>query len=529
MAQDAPYTYTSAQGPKRAVSGGSEMWVLRPFVERVARIKASVHSKLLAGFLAIAVLLLVMGALSIAVLERIDGQVDQLTELHHQTDQARRMIYDVTAQSHFRAMAIADLGDETWTPKIAARKVMFDGELAELQSAPLAATPAFLGELAADNDRFRASSDRVTMLFESGDHSAALAIHIGEEHELSHAVEDSLNQLILQSETLLGAETASFKSDRRFLTFAIAAFSGASLLAALTLGAILSWSLINPVRSVDEALSLIADGDFNRHVEVPNNDEFGRLTQNLNRTTIQLATLYGDLDNLNTNLKQTVDQKVLELERASELKRYLSPQVAQSILAGDLKVTLGSSRKYLTTFFSDIRGFTELSERMEPEELVAELNDYLTEMTEIVFQFGGTLDKYIGDAVMVFFGDPVAQEDHADRAVQMAIAMQAKMTELQARWSTKYGEVFSIGVGIATGWITVGNIGSATRTDYTVLGNMVNLASRLADRAHAGEILLTERTLLESNTTLGSTLIDEVALKGVNRPVKIFRLDLSAG
>jgi class 3 adenylate cyclase len=505
---------------------GPRLRVLRPFVDRVARLRASVHTKLLGGFLLIALLLLLMGTLSIAVIERVDGQVDQLTELHDQTDRARRMIYDVTAQSHYRAMALTDDTDPSWTPKIDAAKQRFDANLAELELSAIAAGPAFFDALSASNEKFRQSSNEVTARFRAGEIGAALAQHISEEHVYSHELEDALNLLIADSETLLAKETADFDSDRRFLTVAVASFSGASLLAALALGAILSWSLINPVRRMDAALGVIADGDFKRRVQVPNRDEFGRLTENLNRTTEHLATLYGDLENLNQNLQQTVDEKVVELERASELKRYLSPQVAQSILAGETEVTLGSSRKYLTTFFSDIRGFTELSERMEPEELVGELNDYLTEMTEIVFAHGGTLDKYIGDAVMVFFGDPVPQDDHAERAVRMAVAMQARMSELQMRWRNRYDEVFSIGVGIATGWVTVGNIGSSTRTDYTVLGNQVNLASRLADRAGSGEILVTDRTLRESKTTLAATLIDEVDLKGVNRPTKIYRLEL---
>ncbi len=521
--------------PERPISEPTEdsdqtegLRILRPFVDWVARLQATVHTKLLGGFLLIAVLLLAMGTLSVAVIERVDDQVDQLTELHAQTDQARRMIYDVTAQSHFRAMALADLQDPTWTGKIDAAKARFDQNLAEIRDGAIAAEPVFFERLAAENESFRASSREVTALFEAGDYPAALAMHISEEHEVSHVLENSLNSLIAESETLLALETASFDSDRQFLTIAIALFSGASLIAALGLGAILSWSLINPVHRVDRALEVIASGDFGRRVSVPNRDEFGRLTENLNRTTGHLATLYGDLEDLNHNLQRTVDEKVQELERASELKRYLSPQLAQSILAGDIEVTLGSNRKYLTTFFSDIRGFTDLSERMEPEELVAELNDYLTEMTEIVFEHGGTLDKYIGDAVMVFFGDPIPQVDHADRAVRMAIAMQAKMVELQLRWQQKYDHVFSIGVGIATGWVTVGNIGSAVRTDYTVLGNQVNLAARLADRAGSGEILLTERSLRESGTTLGSTLIDEIELKGVSRPTQIYSLDLAS-
>ena len=206
---------------------------------------------------------------------------------------------------------------------------------------------------------------------------------------------------------------------------------------------------------------------------MPNRDEFGNLTKNLNRTSEELSTLYQDLESLNANLQETVDAKVQELERASRLKRYLSPSLAESIVAGERDVTLAPKRKFLTTFFSDVRGFTSASERMEPEELVDELNDYLSEMTEIVFRQGGTLDKYVGDAVMVFFGDPIPQHDHAARAVRMAFEMRERMIELQDRWMRRYHESFKIGIGISTGWVTVGDIGSPARIDYTVLGNEV--------------------------------------------------------
>ncbi len=292
----------------------------------------------------------------------------------------------------------------------------------------------------------------------------------------------------------------------------------------MALGAVLSWSLIRPVRKVDGALERIADGDFDAHVEVPNRDEFGNLTKNLNRTTGQLSTLYNDLQSLNSNLQETVDAKVAELERASRLKRYLSPGLAESIIAGEQDVKLASSRKFLTTFFSDIRGFTTAVERMEPEELVDELNDYLSEMTEIVFKHGGTLDKYVGDAVMVFFGDPVPQKDHAARAVRMGLEMHERMASLQDRWLRKYNEPFTIGIGIATGWVTVGDIGSPARSDYTVLGNQVNLASRLADRAEAGRILVTERTMIEVEDFVDGTVVDEITLKGINRPIRIYEL-----
>jgi class 3 adenylate cyclase len=497
--------------------------VLRPFVDWVARVNASVHAKLLAGFLIIAILLLSMGVLSIAVLARVNDQVDTLTALNRQTNQARDMIYDVTSQSHYRAMALVTR-DASWNDKIDVAKADFSRNLEELRSYAIPDRTAFFERLEFANDRYAESSDEVTRPYEAGEFDEALKMHIDQEHPISHVLEDSLNRLIDDSGQLVAAETAAFHSNRRFLTLAVATFSGVSLLGALLLGAVLSWSLIRPVRKVDGALERIADGDFDAYVDVPNRDEFGNLTKNLNRTTGQLSTLYNDLQSLNSNLQETVDAKVAELERASRLKRYLSPGLAESIIAGEQDVKLASSRKFLTTFFSDVRGFTAAVERMEPEELVDELNDYLSEMTEIVFKHGGTLDKYVGDAVMVFFGDPVPQQDHAARAVKMALEMHERMANLQDRWLRRYNEPFTIGIGISTGWVTVGDIGSAARSDYTVLGNQVNLASRLADRAEAGRILVTERTMIEVEDFVDGTVVDEITLKGINRPIRIYEL-----
>ena len=364
----------------------------------------------------------------------------------------------------------------------------------------------------------------MTDLFEVGKVDQALQLHIEQEHEVSHVLEAQLNELIADSQALVTQETDGFAENRRFLTIAVGAFSGVSLLIALTLGAILSWSLIRPVRRVDAALEQIAGGDFGTHVEVPNRDEFGNLTRNLNRTTDQLAALYQRLHDLNANLQETVETKVAELERTSRLRRYLSPQLADSIVSGEQDVALEPSRKYLTTFFSDVRGFTAAAERMDPGQLVHEMNDYFAAMTEIVFKHGGTLDKYVGDAVMVFFGDPIPQEDHAARAVRMGIEMLERMKTLSDHWQQQYGEVFEIGIGISTGWVTVGDLGSPARSDYTVLGDQVNVASRLADRAEARRILVTEETMTAVEGIVEGRLVGEVRLKGITRQVKVYEL-----
>ena len=487
--------------------------ILRPFVDWVARIRTTVHIKLLAGFGVIAMLLLAMGLVCIGVLGRVNRQVETLTALNEQTSQARDMIYEVTAQSHYRAMALITR-DDVWLDKIYTAKTQFTDQIAWMRDNAIPDRTEFLDNLTATNDRFTASSDEVTSLYQQGRIDDALAAHIDQEHAISHELEDSLKLMIADSQALVAMETDAFARDRRYLTIAVATFSGASLLGALALGAILSWSLIRPVRKVDDALERIANGEFDGRVDVPNRDEFGHLTENLNRTTEQLATVYGDLEALNSTLQ----------ERANRLKRYLSPQLAESIIADGRDVTLAPRRKFLTTFFSDVRGFTAAAERMEPEELVDHLNDYLAEMTQIVFRHGGTLDKYVGDALMVFFGDPLPQADHAERAVMMGLEMRERMLDLHETWLRKYRESFKIGIGIATGWVTVGDIGTAVRSDYTVLGNEVNLASRLADRAEAGQILVTERTMLEVEGIVDGKPIDEISLKGINRPIKVYEV-----
>jgi class 3 adenylate cyclase len=447
---------------------------LKPVVG-IARLKGTARIKLLVGFLAITVLIVALGVLSIGALNRVDAQVETLTALDDQKDRAQAMIYAVSSQVAFRAMALATEID-AWDDLIYVAKDDFASDLTELRATSVPPRDAFFDNLERLNSQFETESLNVSELYYRGDLQRAIDMHIQVEHESSSELEIQLNAFIADSDGLAMAEAEAFEQDRRLLTLAVVAFLVITLGVTLLLGGV-------------------------------------------------LGSLYSDLESLNSGLQETVRRKVEELSRATRLRRYVSPQLADSILAGDTEVTLGSHRKYLTVFLSDIRGFTAMSERMEPEHLVDELNEYLSEMTDIVFRYGGTLDKYIGDAILVFFGDPIPLDDQAQRAVKMALEMQDRVEELSDRWLASYGESFQIGVGITTGWVTVGNIGSPARSDYTVLGNEVNLASRLADLAVAGEILVSERTMMEAEDAAPSAeVVDEVTLKGVSRPIKIYSL-----
>lgn len=222
-------------------------------------------------------------------------------------------------------------------------------------------------------------------------------------------------------------------------------------------------------------------------------------------------------------LEKTIEEQLIQLQRTERLRRYVSPQVADAILTGEASVPFSSVRRNLTILYSDIRGFTEMSERMEPEELVDALNEYFSAMTDLVFSNGGTLDKYLGDGILAFFGDPIPFEDHAQRAVATAFEMLAAVEQLRGTWMRSKEEL-SIGVGISTGYVTVGNMGSTHRTEYTVIGNHVNVAARLADVAAPGQILASERTLTSVREQVDWEPVPNLVMKGVNRSMPIFTL-----
>ncbi|WP_437881304.1 adenylate/guanylate cyclase domain-containing protein [Pseudomonas sp. LRF_L74] len=229
-----------------------------------------------------------------------------------------------------------------------------------------------------------------------------------------------------------------------------------------------------------------------------------------------------------------------EQEKAARLARnlakYLSPQVWEMIFSGKRGVRLETQRKKLTVFFSDIKGFTELSEELEAEQLTDLLNSYLTEMSKIVLKYGGTIDKFVGDSVMVFFGDPSSQGAKKDavNAVSMAVAMRKHMKVLRQQWRAQgITKPLEIRMGLNTGYCTVGNFGADTRMDYTIIGREVNLASRLESSSEAGEILISHETYSLIKDVIMCRDKGQIAVKGFSRPVQIyqvvdFRRDLGA-
>ena len=212
-----------------------------------------------------------------------------------------------------------------------------------------------------------------------------------------------------------------------------------------------------------------------------------------------------------------------ELNRANEIiSRYVASQVAEQIRAGDYAVIDRRERLKLTLFFSDIEDFAATADLSEPEDFAAVLNEYLVEMTDIAKRYRGTIDKFVGDAIMIFFGAPEATNDpdHALRAVRMALEMQQRLEFLQTKWQREgFERPFRIRVGINTGQANIGNFGSEERMDYTAIGRQVNLAARLQSHCKPGKVLISHSTWVLIQDEVACTPKGEIQVKGFHQSI----------
>ncbi len=205
-------------------------------------------------------------------------------------------------------------------------------------------------------------------------------------------------------------------------------------------------------------------------------------------------------------------------------ERYFAPDVASQIARSAGDVRAGGERRPITVLFSDIRGFTSLAETMAPEAIAELLSEYFSEMVDIVFEHGGTLDKFIGDAIMALWGAPLAQEDGADRAMRAATAMQWALRGLNQRWADAGRPVLEVGIGVSHGEVFAGNIGSDRRLEYTVIGDTVNIAARLCSEAGPGEILASGPLRAATREPWPFEALEPMALKGKAKSVEVFRV-----
>lgn len=237
----------------------------------------------------------------------------------------------------------------------------------------------------------------------------------------------------------------------------------------------------------------------------------------------RLEALSAQLAQWNRTLEQRVAEQVAELERVGRVKRFLSPQLAELIVSSKDESLLESHRREITVVFCDLRGFTAFSETAEPEEVMGVLGEFHRAMGEEIFRFEGTLERFAGDGLMVFFNDPFPCPDPGARAVRMALAMRERVGELARSWQ-KRGHRLGFGVGIAQGYATLGKIGFEGRFDYGAIGIVTNLASRLCDEAQAGQILLSQRVYAAVEELVEAEPLGEVTLRGFLKAVSTFNV-----
>ena len=238
---------------------------------------------------------------------------------------------------------------------------------------------------------------------------------------------------------------------------------------------------------------------------------------------IENARLLNDLNKLNQQLEQRVTDQVGEIERVGRLRRFLPPQVADLIVASGTEKQLESHRREITALFCDLRGFTGFSESSDPEDVMALLREYHAAIGEIINNYGGTLERYAGDGVMVVFNDPIPVDNPALQAVRMSIDMRAAIGTLIEKWR-RLGHEIGFGIGVAHGFATLGTIGFEGRFDYAAIGTVSNVASRLCDEAKPGQILISPRVLMAVEDAISVEPVGEFALKGIRRPLAAYNV-----
>ncbi len=230
-----------------------------------------------------------------------------------------------------------------------------------------------------------------------------------------------------------------------------------------------------------------------------------------------------ELAELNRTLEQRVQEQVTQIERLGRLKRFFSPQLAELIVGGGAEDPLKTHRREVTVVFLDLRGFTAFAETAEPEEVMGVLRQYHAEMGKLILEHEGTLERFTGDGMMIFFNDPVPVPNPAERAIWMTLAMRKRVADLTIKWR-KLGYELDFGVGIAQGYATIGAIGFEGRWDYGAIGTVTNLAARLCGEAKPGQALISHRLLGTVEELVEVEPVGELALKGFHRPITAFNV-----
>jgi len=241
------------------------------------------------------------------------------------------------------------------------------------------------------------------------------------------------------------------------------------------------------------------------------------------RAMLRIKALHDEVHTLNKGLEAKVQAQVAELERVGRLRRFLAPQLAQAIVSAGDEAILGNHRREIVALFCDLRGFTSFSETAEPEDIMTVLREFHGAVGPLIRKHEGTLDRFLGDGMMVFFNDPLPCEDAPQRAARLAIEMRDAVAVLRQQWARR-GHRLGFGIGMAQGYATMGRIGYEDRFDYTAIGAVINLASRLCNEAADGQVLISGRLAGEIEALAEIEDLGERQLKGMARPAAVANL-----
>lgn len=313
---------------------------------------------------------------------------------------------------------------------------------------------------------------------------------------------------IIFKKTTVGYTIVSFsdKFIKQRVLYAVKRVTVFAFLAAIAASLIsipLSTALLRPVFRLFKGTKEVALGNFDYRIEAKSKDEIGDLVKSFNQMASEL--------------------KKKEMLRGA-LNRYVSRHVADEIMKNPERVRLGGERREVTVFFADIRGFTPLTRRLEPEETVELLNRYFTVITGIIFRFEGTVDKFIGDAVMSVFGSPIESPSHLEQAVKAAFAIKKAISAVNSTRRTQGLVHLQMGIGLDSGEVIVGNMGSQARMEFTAVGDAVNMASRLSDLARAGEIIVAEPAFRLISDNVEAVKMPNVVIKGIDHPLDLYNI-----
>ena len=475
----------------------------------VACIPASIHTKLLTAFLVIVGLLIVVGTVGLQVLSSSHRRAENLVQLQRKIAAYQQLQHDATAQLHSIASALLVPNERTLNAALRQLK-QFGYDFDRLQF------------IAKDETEIL---KRVQKAHEDFVHVVNLVVDlirddkVDESRELQHTragplaarLERHINTLVNKASEDMVAHTDASQKAYTVSQQIVVGFAIGSMGLALVLGYALSGSLIGPVQIMEGRMRQIALGDFSDRVELPNRDELGAFATNLNQMNDDLKKLYQERDLHIRFLRQTFG-------------RYLSDDVVNSLLDSPTGLELGGEKRKVTLLMSDLRGFTTLSEHLQPEQVVTLLNRYLGIMADIILKYQGTIDEFIGDAIFVIFGAPVQRDDDAQRAVACATEMQLAMERINAHNHRDGLPGIAMGIGINTGEVVVGNIGSDKRAKYGVVGRHVNLTSRIESCTVGSQILISEATYEEVGSLVTISGHMQISAKGIEDLIELYEV-----